>query len=78
MRDTNGDVLRPGAKVKLTHPDPSYSLGRNNPKTGTKWECEGTYDGGDHVQWDNGSSNSYKSGELSAADGCISIWTTDW
>jgi len=29
-------------KVKLVKPDPNYSIGKNNPVVGSKYECEGT------------------------------------
>ena len=74
MRDANGNDIKIGAKVRLTHPRPSYSIGRNNPAVGTKWECEGTYRGEGTVEWVNGSQNGYEPGTLTLADGCISIW----
>jgi len=101
-------------RVVLSKPDPEYDIGRNNPKTGTEYECEGTvdridgtspvyYDGDDgvvfskavdvvegnlrghnpygvaiQVNWDNGTSNTYKPGEMSVinskAPRCASIW----
>jgi len=72
-----------GAKVVLTHPDPSYSIGPANPKQGTEYACDGilTQAGGSscHVDWRNGCSNGYKEGELSLAEesasgNCGSIW----
>jgi hypothetical protein len=74
MRDTQGNPIKIGAKVRLTNPCPSYSIGKNNPAVGTKWECEGVLVSHGTVHWDNGTQNSYKSGELALADGCISIW----
>ena len=69
-----------GMKVLLTDPDPEYSIGRANPKTGTKWECEGTISSVDSgtisVDWDNGDHNGYKGGELSPSGGgiCVDLW----
>lgn len=79
MLYTDGSTINLGDEVRLVSPDPSYTLGRNNPAVGTKWECTGNYVGHNHVNWKNGTSNSYKSGELenvatSAEGRCKSIW----
>jgi len=69
--------------VVITKPCPSYTLGRSNPKVSTKWEFVGKvvemYDDSIDVVWENGAYNTYKSRELSAADGgrCKSIWDED-
>ena len=68
-----------GMEVKLTHPDPGYGTGLSNPTVGTKYECEGEIvgianSGSIQVRWSNGTSNSYKDGELSLAGPCIDIW----
>lgn len=100
-------------KVSLVNPDREYSICNNNPKVGTKFECEGVlkrikgnglnYVDGQNdfdmervintienankltiglysitVYWDNGTSNSYKPGELKVLNNkaakCVSIW----
>lgn len=55
-------------------PDPGYTIGVDNPKVGTKWECVGTYRGGGSVNWENGAHNSYKDGELVPAEPYIDLW----
>jgi hypothetical protein len=69
-----------GSRVKLAKPNRAYAIGRSNPAMGTQYECEGTITtksySGIYVLWDNGCSNSYKSGELclSAGGNMKSIW----
>ena len=70
-----------GSRVKLAKPDRAYTIGKSNPAMGTQYECEGTITftksySDIHVLWDNGRSNSYKSGELclSAGGNMKSIW----
>jgi hypothetical protein len=74
MLDINGNEIAVGNKVKLVSPDPGYTIGTNNPAVGTKWECAGVYRGNSHVEWENGSSNGYKNGELAPAEPYINIW----
>ena len=72
--------LNIGMRVRLTDPDPYYDIGRNNPKVGSGWECDGEvediHEEGIDVIWDNGSRNTYKDYELSAtySGRCKSIW----
>lgn len=72
-----------GMLVLLKYPDPMYSIGKNNPKLGTKYECSGKitdigFYGNVRVRWDNGYENSYKDGELIIIDNpigfCEDIW----
>jgi Mib_herc2. len=74
-----------GMRVVLTNPDSGYTIGKNNPEVGTIWECDGVIysctGSTINVSWNNGNSNSYKSGELSEihdsslCEGrCKSIW----
>ncbi len=69
-----------GMRVKLTDPDPDYSIGVNNPAVGSIHECSGVIrhvEGGSiNVAWDNERQNNYKNGELSSScEGiCVSIW----
>jgi hypothetical protein len=80
MAELTYKELKKGMWVILTKPCRSYTIGRGNPKVGTEWECVGKvtdlYDGSIDVSWENGTCNTYKSHELSAAHGghCISIW----
>ena len=74
MKDINGNDIKVGTKVKLVNADPGYSIGRNNPLAGTKWECAGKYVGGGTVEWDNGTQNGYKGGELVPAEPYIDLW----
>ena len=80
MSELTYKELEIGMLVVLTKPCSSYTLGRTNPKVGTKWECVGKVveicDGSIDVAWENGAYNTYKSRELSAAEGgrCKSIW----
>ena len=69
-----------GMSVKLTNPDPAYRIDESNPKVGTEYECVGTVDYSTsytiHVQWSNGTGNSYQDNELSLVDTgiYINIW----
>lgn len=75
MLDIKGRLLNIGARVKLDRPDHSYRVGPNNPAVSTKYECVGTLVDDYIVDWDNGTSNSYKDGELVDTDyPCKSIW----
>lgn len=80
MTELSYKELSVGMLVVLTKLSRSYVIGPSNPKVGTSWECVGkvveVYDGSIDVSWENGSSNTYKNGELSSAGGgrCKSIW----
>jgi hypothetical protein len=83
MSELTYSELRKGMHVTLTNPSPDYTIGKGNPKVGTKWECVGKVvemcDGSIDVRWENGAFNTYKSRELSVAHGgrCKSIWEED-
>lgn len=64
-----------GMKVELINPDKHYKIGRTNPVKGSVFECAGTIVGYEadydwtnkyaiSVEWENGSTNSYKNNEL--------------
>ncbi len=64
MFDTKGTKLIKGDKVRLTHPDPAYDIGRYNPIAGTIHECIGTYIGAYEVEWGKGIVNGYQDYEV--------------
>jgi hypothetical protein len=69
-----------GMRVMLTNPNPSYTIYESNPAVGSRFECEGEITTIDkdfvEVEWDNGSSNTYKNNELSLSNTgvCVGIW----
>lgn len=75
------DGIKKGDKVKLLE-TASYVPTANNPKIGSKYECEGevysysSYSGIISVVWENGTSNTYSKGDLEVSDHgyCISMW----
>lgn len=80
----NNATLR--MKVKLTHPKPSYHVGRSNPAVGSRYECVGeiqniSNDSGTHpfnVRWQTGHTNNYAEGELSAAKLAAGTYRDIW
>ena len=70
-----------GMRVVLTHPGLKYIIGKKNPLTRTKFECEGEIveiqDAFVWVRWDNGLENGYAELELSSVTHAYtSIWDT--
>ena len=81
MRRLTEEEIREGMVVKLTHPDPSYHIGAENPVVGSEWECRGVVRNIDYsisVLWSNGRTNAYDVSDLSVLDDypeeCTSIW----
>ena len=69
-----------GMVVKLSHPDPAYSIGKSNPAVGSIYECTGVVANvtstAIQVRWKNGLQNTYKKNELTSIDTglYIDIW----
>ena len=68
-------MITEGDRVVFVSNENGYSLGSNNPMVGTPFECEGTVamaaGSSYRVIWDNGCTNSYRTGDLELAKGYV-------
>ena len=73
--------MKKGDRVKLKA-DSRYSPTKNNPKVGSKYECDGIITSINlnlsviTVDWNNGQYNTYKKEDLEVSECgcCVSLW----